>query len=87
MIGICTKFPDLGDAKIEEKKYIHQRKIISHKTVFTWFSNLPMSKELQGSHYFQGKLQSAAVQFFLSKKKSFNPNLQNKSFYFLRSMD
>ena len=35
-----------------------------HKTVFTWFDNLPTSTELQGFHYYQGKIQSAAVQFF-----------------------
>ena len=32
-----------------------------HKTVFTWFGNLPTSTELQGFHYYQGKIQSVAV--------------------------
>ena len=27
----------------------------THKTVFTWFGNLPTSIELQGFHYYQGK--------------------------------
>ena len=27
------------------------REIITHKTIFTWFNNLPMSTELQGFHY------------------------------------
>ena len=41
--------------------------IITHKTVFTWFNNLPTSMELQGFHYSQGKIQSAVVQFFSLK--------------------
>ena len=28
-------------------------------TIFTWFGNLPMSTELQGFHYYQGKYNSA----------------------------
>ena len=33
----------------------------SHKTVFTWFNNLPTSTKLQGLfHYSQGKIQDAA---------------------------
>ena len=51
--GIYTKFQNLWDAKI--KKNIHQKKIITHKIVFTWFGNWPMSTELQGFHYSQGK--------------------------------
>ena len=38
------------------------------KIVFTWFGNLPTSIELQGFHYYRGKIQSAAIQFFLSQK-------------------
>ena len=30
-----------------------------HKTIFTWFSNLPTSTELQGFHYYQEKYNSA----------------------------
>ena len=29
-----------------------------------WFFNFPTSTELQGFHYYQGKIQSATVQFF-----------------------
>ena len=47
-----------------------------------WFGNLSTSMELQGFHYSQGKIQSAAVQLFSLSKKS-NPNLQNNSFYIL----
>ena len=59
LMGICTKFSNLRDAKIE--KNICQREIITHKIVFTQFGNLPMSMELQGFHYSQEKIQSAAV--------------------------
>ena len=38
---------------------MHQRKQ-SHKTVFTWFGNLPTSTKLQGFHYSQGKIQDVA---------------------------
>ena len=31
----------------------------SHKTVFTWFNNLPTSTKLQGFYYSQGKIQDA----------------------------
>ena len=34
------------------------------KTIFTWFGNLPTFTELQESHYYQGKIQSAVVQGF-----------------------
>ena len=30
-----------------------------HKTIFTWFGNLPTSTELQGFYYYQGKYNSA----------------------------
>ena len=58
-----------------------------HKTVFTWFGNLPMSTELQGFHYYQGKIQSAATVFFsLSKNTTTvvvtNPN-HKSGFYIL----
>ena len=45
-----------------------------HKTIFTWFDNLPTSTELQGFHYYQGKIKSAAIVFFffLSLKKHDN---------------
>ena len=51
----------------------------THKTIFTWFGNLPTSTELQGFHYYQGRIQSVATVFSLSqerhdKKKKKNPN-------------
>ena len=50
---------------------IHAKKKNNHtrNTVFTWFSNLPSSTELQKFHYYQGKIQSAAVQIFFFSKK------------------
>ena len=51
---------------VREKIYI-RKKIITHKIVFMWFGNLPISTELQGFHYSQEKIQSAAVQFFSLK--------------------
>ena len=41
-----------------------------HKTIFTWFGNLPTSTELRGFHYYQGKYNSA--QETLSRNP--NPN-------------
>ena len=48
LMGICTKFSDLWDAKIE--KNIH-KKIITHKKIFTWFGNFSTSMDLQRFHY------------------------------------
>ena len=41
----------------------------THKTIFTWFDNLPTSMELQGFHYYQGKIQAQQYSFFQSLKK------------------
>ena len=46
-----------------------------HKTIFTWFGNLPMSTELQGFHYYQERMQStkiAATIFSLSHEEHGN---------------
>ena len=43
-----------------------------YRTIFTWFGNLPTSTKLQGFHYYQGRIQSGAIIFFLSKKHSNN---------------
>ena len=37
-----------------------------HKIIFTWFSNLPTSTELQGFHYYQGKIQSITCGYNIS---------------------
>ena len=67
MKEIYTKFPDLLDAK-KEKNMRKKKKKKSYKTIFMWFGNLPMSTELQRFHYFKGKIQDVAVQFYLSKQ-------------------
>ena len=55
-----------------EKTHAKENNYI-HKTIFTWFGNLPTSTELQGFHYYQGKIKSAATNFFfLSLKKHDN---------------
>ena len=35
-----------------------------HKTIFTWFGNLPTSTKLQGFHYYQGKKYKVRLQYF-----------------------
>ena len=44
--------------KKEEEKTHTKENNHTHKTVFTWFNNLPMSTKLQGYHYYQGRIQS-----------------------------
>ena len=57
-----------------------------HKTIFMWFGNLPTSTELQEFHYYQRKIQSVAIQFFLSlKKTTTNPNNQSNILYILHT--
>ena len=43
-----------------------------HKPIFTWFGNLPTSTELQGFHYYQGRIHSTKLrlQYFLSLIKN-----------------
>ena len=51
----------------KEKKNNH-----SHKTIFTWFGNLPTSTELQGFHYYQGRTESTKLRLqypFLSPSR------------------
>ena len=47
-------------SKNREKKFTKE-KLITHKTVFTWFGNLFTTLELQEFRYFQEKIQSVAV--------------------------
>ena len=59
--------------KIEKRKR-QKKNNYTHKTVFTWFGNLPTSKELQGFHYYKRKLQCAiTVFFFLKNNKKTKP--------------
>ena len=74
----------------------------THKIVFTWFGNLPMSTELQGFHYYQGQKNTkcSSIVFFLSQKLqqqtlitkvAFSTSCARDStsciFYILRPMD
>ena len=66
-----------------EKKNNH-----THKTVFTWFSNLPMSSELQGFPYYQRKLQCVATVFFsLKNNNKPNPNHKKKTAFISCAQD
>ena len=60
--GNMYEIPRPVRCKIE--KNICQRKIITHKTVFTWFGNLLMSTELQGFHYSQKNTKCGSTIFF-----------------------
>ena len=73
----------------KKKKIYVKKKIIIHKTIFTLFGNLPMVTELQGFHYFQRKIQSAAIQFFFSLKNNIkkNSNLQKQQFFISYAQD
>ena len=42
----------------KQRKHTPKKNNHVHKTVFTWFDNLPTSTKLQGYHYYQGKIQS-----------------------------
>ena len=55
------------DKKVEEEKTHAKENNHKHKTVFTWFGNLLTSRELQGFHYYQEKVQSVAIFFFSLK--------------------
>ena len=67
MVRIYMKFPNMWDVKIE--KNIYQRKIITHKTVFTWFGNLLTFTKLQEFHYSQKKKKRCGSSIFLSQKQ------------------
>ena len=69
----------------KKRENTHQRKIISHKTIFMWFGNLPTSTELQGFHYYQGKKYKVLLQFFLSLKKHNNHKNPNHKITFSTS--
>ena len=49
------------------RENIRQRKNNhTYKIIFTWFGNLPTSTELQGFHYYQGKIQSITCIYNIS---------------------
>ena len=55
-----------------------KKKNHTHKTVFTWFSNLHISTELQRFHYYQGKITKCGYSFSFSQEQQQqqNPNHQ-----------
>ena len=67
MLGIQSKFQTYEKQKNREKKTPKKNNHM-HKKVFTWFSDLPTSTELQGFHYYKRKLQCAVTVFFFLKK-------------------
>ena len=70
MLGIQLKFQICEKQKNRENKTPKKKNNHTHKTVFTWFGNLPMSSELQGFPYYQRKLQCVATVFFSLKNNN-----------------
>ena len=63
--------PNLWETKKKKKTHAKENNHM-HKTIFTWFGNLPTSTELQGFHYYQGRIQSTKLrlQSFFSHIKN-----------------
>ena len=70
MLGIQLKFQTCVKQKKIEKTKCQKKNNHMHKTVFTWFGNLPTSTELQGFHYYKRKLQCAVTVFFFLKNNN-----------------
>ena len=66
-IPTCEKQKKKKIEKTHAKENNHM-----HKTIFTWFSNLPTLTKLQGFHYYQGKVQKCDYKIFYSLKKHGN---------------
>ena len=62
LVGNLSKIPTCEKTKQIEKTHAKENNH-THKTIFTWFGNLPTSTELQGFHYYQGKYNSAQEHF------------------------
>ena len=62
-----SRIPNLWEKKNIYRKHTPKKKNnYTHKTIFTWFGNLPTFTELQGFHYFQGRIQyNMQLQYFL----------------------
>ena len=61
---MCREFnqnPNLWETKEIEKTHTKEKNNHTHKTIFTWFGNLPTSTELQKFHYYQGRIQSTKL--------------------------
>ena len=53
--GISPKSQPMRNKKKIEKTHAKESNH-THKTIFTWFDNLPTSTELQRFYYYQGKV-------------------------------
>ena len=62
-VGNSNEIPNMWETKKIEKRKRQKKNNHTHKTVFTWFGNLPTSPELQGFHYYKRKLQCAVTVF------------------------
>ena len=76
-----TWIPNLWERKKIEKTHINENNH-THKTIFTWFGNLPTSMELQGFNYYQGKKYKVWLRCFFSLKKHDNQTLISKLQFF-----
>ena len=61
-----TQILNLWETKKIEKTHAKENNH-THKTIFTWFDNLPTSTKLQGFHYYQERMQSAVTIFSLTQ--------------------
>ena len=78
MLGIQPKFQTCEKQKNRENKTPKKNNHM-HKTVFTWFGNLPTSTELQGFHYYKRKFR-----FVLKIKKNETWGLFGLNLLFLK---
>ena len=68
----CREFnrnPNIWETKKIEKTHAKESNQM-HKTIFTWFGNFTMSTELQGFHYYQGKVQKCGYNIFSLPQKT-----------------
>ena len=72
-VGNFTEIPTCEKQKKKIVKTHAKESNHTHKTIFTWFSNLPTSTELQGFHYYQEKVQSVATDILTLKNTATPP--------------
>ena len=70
--GNFTEIPSCEKQKKIKKTHAKENNH-TYKTIFTWFGNLPTSTELQGFHYYQRKIQSAAIDILTLKNTATSP--------------
>ena len=57
-----TEYPTFEKQKKIEKTHA-KKDNHTYKTIFMWFGNLPTSTELQGFHYYQGRIQRTTCSY------------------------